>query len=325
MKVKKMQTVAVVIPYYNGGNYIERALNSIKKQTEKPDEIIVVDDGSEDEHKKILEQLRSKYEFTSYSKENGGQGSARNFGVEKAKSDYICLLDQDDFFLNNHIHDLKSNIPEDTSMFGCVYGDLYEADGAANIVALNVSNEYSVQPKRNINEMIARDMFILPSAALISKAAYLDISGFDPQFTGYEDDDFFLRLFRKGYELKWIKKAVTVWCIHSASTSYSSKMSLSRLKYIKKLILMFPDNESRGIYYFRDLILPRFWPLIFSDLIKSKIKNTKDYGLIAEIAKEFLKLILDCNSISIKYKMKFATRIYVIIFVPFFAIKIMKK
>lgn len=325
MKIKKMQTVAVVIPYYNGGNYIERALNSIKKQTEKPDEIIIVDDGSEDEHKKILEQLRSKYEFTSYSKENGGQGSARNFGVEKAKSDYICLLDQDDFFLNNHIHDLKLNIPEDTSMFGCVYGDLYEADGAGNIVALNVSNEYSAQPKRNINEMIARDMFILPSAALINKTAYLDISGFDPQFTGYEDDDFFLRLFRKGYELKWIKKAVTVWCIHSESTSYSSKMSLSRIKYIKKLILMFPDNESRKIYYFRDLILPRFWPLIYSDLIQSKLKNNKDYELMDGIAKEFLKIVLNCKSISLMSKIRFATKFYMVFFIPFYAIKMMRK
>lgn len=320
-----MKTVAVIIPYYNGGDYIERALKSIDKQTEKPDEVIIVDDGSESDQKKILEELKSKYKFISYSKENGGQGSARNFGVEMAKSDYICLLDQDDYFLNNHIKDLKLKIPADITQFGCVYGDLYEADGNGNIVALNVADAYSTQPKNNISEMISRDMFILPSAALINKKAYMAVNGFDSQFTGYEDDDFFLRLFRAGYELKWMKKAVTVWCIHSGSTSYSSKMSLSRLKYIRKLILMFPENESRNIYIFKDLILPRFLPLIYSDLIQSKIKNNKDYKLFVEIAKEFLRFIFDCKSISVLSKIKFATKIYAIILIPLHAIKIMRK
>lgn len=321
----KNNTVAVIIPYYNGGAYIERALKSIDNQIEKPDEIIIVDDGSENEHKKILEQLRSKYEFTSYSKENGGQGSARNFGVEMAKSDYICLLDQDDLFLNNHIYDLKLNIPENTFDFGCVYGDLYEADDAANIIALNVSNEYSTQPKKNIREMIARDMFILPSAALISKKAYLDINGFDPQFTGYEDDDFFLRLFRAGYKLIWFNKAVTIWCIHSGSTSYSSKMSLSRIRYVKKLLQMYPDNAQRGMYYFRELILPRFSPLIFSDLISSKIKKNEEFKTMASIAKDFLDLVLENKSIRLMLKLKFAIKTYLILMLPSFVIKLLRK
>ncbi len=316
MKSESNKTVAVIIPYYNGGEYIERALKSIESQIERPDEIIIVDDGSAEYHKKIIENLKVKYKFELYTKENGGQGSARNYGVQMAKSNYICLLDQDDFFLKNHIAELKINIPEDESLFGCVYGDLYEADGAGNIVSLNMANEYSSQPKRNIKEMIARDMFILPSAALINKQAFIQIGGFDCQFTGYEDDDFFLRLFRAGYSMIWLDKAVTVWCIHSSSTSYSLKMSRSRLKYIKKLLNMFPDDEQRRIFYLRDLIIPRFLPLIFSDLVSYKINRIKDSLENKLIAKEFINIILKNKSVSSKNKLKISFKYFLIKSVP---------
>ncbi len=73
--------------------------------------------------------------------------------------------------------------------------------------------------------MLREDAYILPSASLIRRAAYEAVGGFDEQFTGYEDDDLFLRLFRAGYTNYYLDKPVTVWCRHSGSTSWTLKMS----------------------------------------------------------------------------------------------------
>ena len=91
------ETIVAIIPLYNGAKYIRPAIESILAQDRQPDEIVVVDDGSTDngEGAAIVSEVgdpRIKLLF----KENGGQGSARNFGVQNSTSSLIAFLDQDD-------------------------------------------------------------------------------------------------------------------------------------------------------------------------------------------------------------------------------------
>lgn len=258
-------TVAVIIPYYNGSNFIRRSAKSVVEQTMKANEFVVVDDGStEEEHQKLIE-VSEEIGFTVLRKDNGGQGSARNFGVENTKSKYICFLDQDDFFLKHHIETLVKGIDPYDLHFGWVYADLMEADGDGNISRTEMVTHHSTHPKRHITDLIGNDMFVLPSASLIAREAYEDVGGFDPQFTGYEDDDLFLRMFRRGYTNRFIDKSVTVWCINTDSTSYSIRMSRSRLRYIKKLCALFPDDKDKNRFFVRDLIHPRFTKLVIGE------------------------------------------------------------
>ncbi|MEH0294214.1 glycosyltransferase family A protein [Agrobacterium sp. CCNWLW71] len=258
-------TVAVIIPFYNGSKFIRRSALSVINQTMRPNEFVVVDDGStEEEHQNLLEIAR-EIGFTVLRKENGGQGSARNFGVENTKSKYICFLDQDDFFLKHHIETLVRGVSPNDLHFGWVYADLMEADGDGNISRTEMVAHHSSHPKRHITDLIGNDMFVLPSASLIGREAFEDVGGFDPQFTGYEDDDLFLRMFRRGYTNKFIDEPVTVWCINTDSTSYSIRMSRSRLKYIKKLCALFPDDKDKNRFFVRDLIHPRFTKLVIGE------------------------------------------------------------
>ncbi|MFT9070799.1 MAG: glycosyltransferase family A protein, partial [Acetobacter orientalis] len=111
-------TVCVIIPYYNGSKYIERSANSVLAQTIAPNEFLVVDDGSSIEESEKLKYISEKLGFKVLRKENGGQGSARNFGVENTTSDFISFLDQDDFYLKNHIEILLSGIEKNDPHFG---------------------------------------------------------------------------------------------------------------------------------------------------------------------------------------------------------------
>jgi len=299
-KLKK-SNICIIIPFYNGSAFIERALKSIYRQTLLADEVIVVNDGSSSEERLFITNLKKNYDFKLINKKNGGQGSARNTGVNACSSKYICFLDQDDYYLPTHNEVLVRGIPLDEPDFGWVYGDLREADGNGLIVRMSMIKEHSTHPKHSILDMIRNDMFILPSASLINIEAYKSIGGFDEQFTGYEDDDLFLRLFRHGWSNSFIDKPVTVWCIHGESTSYSVKMSRSRFKYFRKLLSEFPDDLTKARFYFRDLIAPRFGPLILADAEKAKNSLSKDQDELFGYAKEYYRIVSEAAGVSPQY------------------------
>ena len=82
-----MTKVSIIVPVYNVEKYIDKCLESLVNQTLEDIEIIVVNDGSPDNSQKIIDKYVKKYpdKVKSYIKKNGGQGSARNFGLKKAK------------------------------------------------------------------------------------------------------------------------------------------------------------------------------------------------------------------------------------------------
>lgn len=93
-----MKKISIIIPVYNAEKYVERGLSSIVHQTifEKLD-VIIINDGSTDKSLKLCEQYSEKYEnIEVFSKENGGVSSARNLGLEKVKTKYVCFFDIDD-------------------------------------------------------------------------------------------------------------------------------------------------------------------------------------------------------------------------------------
>ncbi|WP_336763180.1 glycosyltransferase family A protein [Asaia sp. VD9] len=269
MTETRRQTVAVIIPFYNGSRYIERAIKSVQAQTIPADEFLIIDDGSTSDEAERLATIALAYGVRVGRQENGGQGSARNHGVSLTQSDLICFLDQDDFFLKNHIELLLRHIPERDPHFGWAYGELMEGDEEGHIVATSIASRYSKHPKRSIEDLLERDMHILPSASIISREAFEAVGGFDCQFMGYEDDDLFLRIFRAGYTSTFFDTPVTVWCINKNSTSYSIRMSRSRMLYIHKLCALFAADPEQRSVYIRDLIFPRFCNLIAGEAFKS--------------------------------------------------------
>lgn len=107
--------VSIIIPAYNTGEYIHRAIESSLRQTHNNVEIIVVDDGSEDD---TLEVARSYAERDSrvrvFHKENGGVSSARNRGICESHGEYITFLDSDDWFEDSAVEyllDAQMNHP----------------------------------------------------------------------------------------------------------------------------------------------------------------------------------------------------------------------
>lgn len=97
--------LSIIIPMYNSELYIEKCVNSILHQNMEDYEVIVVDDGSSDNSMAILSKIQS-LRLHIYSKPNGGQSSARNLGLNKAKGEYVFFIDSDDFLSENVLLDV---------------------------------------------------------------------------------------------------------------------------------------------------------------------------------------------------------------------------
>ncbi|WP_281716388.1 glycosyltransferase family 2 protein [Alteromonas sp. CyTr2] len=105
--------ISVIIPSYNRATFIKRALNNISEQTFKDVEVIIVDDGSTDNTREIIDGLKDNYGFdiAYYFQKNQGAAAARQSGVNNAKGDFLAFFDSDDLwhtdYLSSLIHALE--------------------------------------------------------------------------------------------------------------------------------------------------------------------------------------------------------------------------
>ena len=254
--------IAVIIPLYNGAAFIEQALRSVLCQTLPAAEIVVVDDGSTDDGPAIVERIAAAHPVRLLRQANGGQSSARNFGIAQSAAPLIALLDQDDVWYGDHLEVLARPFAQARPVeLGWTYSNLDEIDREGGLVARDVIDlTGSRHPKRNLQHCLASDMFVLPTASLMSRTAFVAVGGFDERLSGYEDDDLFLRLFRAGYHNVYIPTALGQWRMYSQSASFSWRMAISRMVYMRKLVGLFPNDPARELFYVRDLIAPRFLP-----------------------------------------------------------------
>jgi glycosyltransferase involved in cell wall biosynthesis/SAM-dependent methyltransferase len=255
--------ITAIIPLYNGARFIEQTLISVFNQTVPPREIVVIDDGSTDGGAgvAIVENLARTRAVTLLRQPNGGQSSARNLGVRHSKTELIAFLDQDDLWYENHLEELvKPFLSPASPPLGWVYSNLDEIDENGYMISRSYLSSIAVaNPKRHIFDCIRQDMFVLPSASLVSRKAFDAVGGFDERLCGYEDDDLFMRIFRTGYDNVFLDQPLSQWRIFPGSTSYTYRMAISRAIYARKLLDMFPDDVKRVRYYARDLIVPRFF------------------------------------------------------------------
>ena len=120
---------SVIIPVYNVEKYIDRCLKSIISQNYDDLEIIVIDNGSTDSSGSICDTYASEYSNISvYHIENHGVGAARNFGLSKARGEFIYFVDSDDYLVGNLFADFADKLVSDLDLAVFSYYNSFEED-----------------------------------------------------------------------------------------------------------------------------------------------------------------------------------------------------
>lgn len=178
--------VSIIVPVYNTQKYVSKTLDSLVDQTLEDYEIIVVNDGSTDNSQKIIEEYVEKYPelIRAYYKENGGLGSARNYGLQYAKGEYIGFVDSDDWVDEKMYQTMyQKAINEKCDIVICDFTSIYDGweSGwrSTGYRGENVSPEkrdfmlYCLEPAVAWNKLYKKDLFYL---ANFKKGWYEDIA-----------------------------------------------------------------------------------------------------------------------------------------------------
>lgn len=177
-----MPKLAIITPVYNSGEYLIESVTSALRQSIQDVEVIVVDDGSTDQH--TLDTLRSVERLDRVSvvrQPHSGVSAARNAAITLACSDYILPVDSDDYI---------SPVYGERAI--AILNSQPEIVIARGVTEMFGSHSGPFGPPFSIGRLIAQS--IVPVGAVFRRDQALSIGGFDESLARYEDQDFFLRL-----------------------------------------------------------------------------------------------------------------------------------
>ncbi|MBN1585109.1 glycosyltransferase [Candidatus Uhrbacteria bacterium] len=200
MKTESAATpsIDVIIPVYNGGRFVGDAINSVVEQIYPANRIIVVNDGSTDNTEAAVLEIRekSKIEIVYVKKDNGGPNSARNSGLELAKSGFVAFLDADDCWYPNKLERQIAKFGEGDGRLGVVYCgySLIDGDGKPffGIPIIEIDETMRGQVFR---KLLRKNMIIgSASGVLVRRSCFETVGRFDESLRVGEDWDMWLRL-----------------------------------------------------------------------------------------------------------------------------------
>ena len=219
--------VSCIIPTYNRYEYLKRAIDSINQGIKIPNEIIIIDDGSNDDTKNIIKDYDN---ISYYYMDNSGVSKARNIGIKKSKYDWICFLDSDDVWekdkLNNQINFHINN------------QDILISQSNEKWIRNNnqvIPPQKYKKYKGNIFKEAIKETIVSMSSLMVHKKVFECIGHFDENLAVCEDYDLTLRMARK-YSFGLIETQDIVkygGCDNQLSKKYKI-MDIYRIKALKK-------------------------------------------------------------------------------------------
>lgn len=236
----ELPLVSVIIPVYNGGNYLRQAIDSVINQTYPNIEIIVVNDGSHDDGE--TEKIATSYgeKIIYLKKENGGVSSALNFGIRQMRGKFFSWLSHDDRYLPSKIESQVSFLLSNPSV-DLVYGN-YELLEGANTDAFCVTANRDFPSIYPIFHLFRRQTNIC--TCLIKKNLFDKIGLFKEQSQTTQDYEFLFDAFRY-FECRYLNQTFVQTRIHD---SQGSKTIRGHVSNAERMWINFIENLSQKEY-----------------------------------------------------------------------------
>lgn len=256
-----MSKVSIIIPTYNSENTIAETVASVQKQSFTDWELIVIDDGSQDDTVRVVKEIaESRLEL--FVCENGGVSVARNRGIAKAEGEYIAFLDADDLWDSNklasQVEALETNPKAHVAYSWTNYIDEH---GKLLFSGPRFSYQGNV-----LKQLLQKNFLLNASNILIRRDALKLVQGFDPDLTYAADWDFYIRL-AKNFNFILVPEYQTYY--RQSANSMSTKIEEMREQCLEALDLTFQDVRDE-LKYLKDISHSNFY-LYCADLYRKKV------------------------------------------------------
>lgn len=300
-----MYDVSVIIPIYNGENFLKKCLDSVINQTLDNFEIICVNDGSIDGTELILEKYSSKYKnLKIISVDHGGQGAARNIALNRANGEYIAFIDADDWVELNAL-ELLYNHAKKNNLDLLFYQMVNYIDATEKIVETDLYNhkcfcDNNIGDNVIFNHEDAKNfLFDIPVGPVskLYKKEFLESNNLRfPEGFLFEDNAFFYNVFFKCTRAGFLEKQLYYRRRHENSVTQTlDKSKFDIIKATNEVLDVFLDNKKYEDY--KNDVINHTFSMLIEWFKKSPLNLRQEfYKLIKTNFKGFNELKEDFNN-----------------------------
>lgn len=246
--------VSVIIPTRNGGKYLERLFKTLKEQTLRPAQLLVVDSSSEDDTLTMCKDFGAdliRIDATTFD-----HGGTRNLAASKAEGEIIAFMTQDTFFKNKTALE-NLIVPLEKPMIAASYGRQIPTADANPVETFVRSFNYPPTPTikgiDNVPHLGVKTFFFSNVCSAIKKSAFEEVGRFPERTIVNEDMFLAAKLIMKGYKIAYQPHAI-VYHSHNYSLRQQFKryfdigVFFSRNRWLKDLV----NSEMEGIKYVKE-------------------------------------------------------------------------
>ena len=287
--------VSVVVPIYNGEKFVDTLISNFTKQSFKNFEVVIVNDGSTDSTKEILESYKeNKFDFslTIIHQKNAGVSAARNTGINNAKGKYLCFVDADDVISSDYLEILYNAINFGNSGIAVAYmsrklSDLQNRDQVK--IQQITSTEF-------LRDFLYRGIKYTVCACMFDKKCFVERGVYFPEGFKYSEDVYVLwQLFAAEKNITVVNCSVYHY-YDNPQSAMNKGMDIARLDAIRlmqKLEKILPNlNSEFAPEFIKYAVARHHWSILWQAAIKlNNYKEFNEYCKNFEMKKELKKML----------------------------------
>jgi len=222
----KSPKITVYITNYNYGAYIVQAIESVLNQKYKEFELIIIDDGSTDNSKELIERYRSHHKVTIIYQHNKGLNVSNNIALNAAQGSYLIRLDADDFLDENALLLMIEKL-EKNSDLALIFPDYYLVDASGKV--------FAQERRHDFNEVSVKDQPAHGACTMIRKDVLHAVGGYSEEFKCQDGYDIWIKIINQRYQVANINLPLFYYRQHDTNlTKNQERLLKTRHEIIKK-------------------------------------------------------------------------------------------
>src|SRR5712692_2507522 len=270
MELLSMPTVSVVIPTYNSAALLREAIQSVLSQTYSDLEVVVVDDGSDDNTESVVHSFGDRVSYVK--QDNKGAGAARNHGIKRSRGKYVAFLDADDLWLPGKLAEQIPLLDQDPEI-GLVYSDWSVVPERGEVEPSYLRNRPAASGY--VFDDLVQCGFILVSGTVVRRSCLADVGYFDETLSIAQDYDLWLRICYR-WKVALVNKSLAIKRNRDGNLSSNlPKTGAERILLFEKALKEFSDMTPRSRRLVRRQLALNYWDIGYHYFERMSLKEAR--------------------------------------------------